>query len=92
MVADFARRVRSIAEVSGVRSRLSEGIAYVTVLLDKKPWDTEPRYRVYEAEAEIIGKYQTAEIDFRLINLAEYPEDQRPYLIPAADVVYSRGA
>ncbi len=90
MVSDFIVRIRDVPEISEVRSRVEHGIAYVTILFDSRPWDDEPRYRVYRAEGEIVGKYQTAAIDFRLINLSEYPEESRPFLIPNADIIYAR--
>jgi hypothetical protein len=90
LIRDLVSLLREIPEVQAARAKTEEDVAYVTTYLDQKPWDRELAYRVYEAELAAWRRHPDVAADFRLVNLAEYAEQQRPYLQNRGKLVYSR--
>ncbi|MBI2885936.1 MAG: hypothetical protein HYY02_01875 [Chloroflexi bacterium] len=91
LIRQFAILVETIPEVTAVFCELSDGGVCLTTILDSTPFDKQPRNRVYEAQLEILTVAAEPVLEFRLINLNEFDDDQRGTLIPYSAIpVYER--
>ncbi|MBM2826514.1 MAG: hypothetical protein HW403_578 [Dehalococcoidia bacterium] len=87
----FVIKVRSVKEVKKVLLMGKGEFAQIWTVLDAKPFDWDLRRRIFDIEGEILQASSKPFVEFRLINLAEVDEEQRPFLLPqAATVLYER--
>ena len=58
-----------------------EGVQIWTVI-DSEPFDTEPRYQIYDAELEASQVGSRPLVLFRLVDRREYGEENLSYVLP----------
>ncbi len=87
---DFADLLHDIPEVESVVSSLDEGVIHVWTYLDAGPFETSTRYRIYDAEEQILNRYPDTEIEFHLTNLAEYSSEMHEGLRKGDSLIYER--
>jgi hypothetical protein len=87
----FAARVSRLPQVQRVLLLPPDDVPRVWTLIKAKPFDDAARLQVYDAELEVLTSLPDARVDFRLINLNEYREDQVEGIIPAdAQILWQR--
>lgn len=86
----FVSLVKAIPAVRAVHLSFEGELAHIWTYLDARPFDTEVRYKIYEAEEEIIGQFSETDIDFHLVNLSEYPAEAQAIYQLEGDPVYQR--
>ena len=87
-MSKYLELVREIPEV--VEVRLS-GDDELYAILSATPHDDAPRYRVYQAEGEIMDLMEDQPYRFRLVNARELPEEGREeHICSFGDLVWQR--
>lgn len=89
--SEFASLLKDVPEVQSIVCSFDGPVTIVWTYLDGKPFDAATRYRIYEAEQQILRHHPGAEIDFQLVNLAEYSAELRSGLRASGSVFYERG-
>ena len=92
--ATWGRFVDSISEIPEV-SRVylddaSDEVTHIWTFLDREPFESAPRYRVYDVEEKAREKLEGQDLEFHLINTAEYPEGTVPDRAPGAVLLFER--
>jgi len=61
----------------------------IWTLLDRDPGNRETKRRIYAIEAEVLDSFPDAQVDFKVINLAEYSAPGLLH-IPSSQAIYQR--
>lgn len=74
LIKSFVRRVSGDPTLRVVRILVNNERGLVTTLIDEERFKEEPRFRVYDAEHEILAEWPDDEppYDFRLFNLGDF--------------------
>jgi len=86
-LSKYLELVKDIPEVLEVR--LSEDDTLCTII-SAKPFDDEPRYRVFEAEEAMMRCTKQQPFLFDLVNREELPEGASDHLSSLGDLVWKR--
>jgi hypothetical protein len=74
LVNGFVRRIATLTQVRQVRLE-GDGQAWrLWTLIQAEPFDRSAREPVYQAQFSSLQEHPAANVTFRLVNLAEYPE------------------
>jgi hypothetical protein len=89
-VHDFVERVREIAAVRRVAVAAEGDEINVCTIVDAEPQAPLGRNAVYTAELAAYDQHPDLTIDFRVVNVADFPARPIEQFIPAdANIVYS---
>lgn len=87
----FVELVRSLPQVRRVLLESSRTGTRLWTVIEAEPFDDSQRDPVYEAELRVLQGDEPVGVDFRLVNLAEFPPDGRATILPAtAATLYQR--
>lgn len=87
--SSFVREVSKIQAVKTVIQVRTESGMCIWTILDMEPENQELRYDIYDIEGRVLDHFPDVQVDFRLINLAEYPDPDSVH-IPSREVIYQR--
>ena len=85
----FAQRVSTIDAVKAVMSVRTHDGTRIWTILDRDPENRNLRDSIYDIEGEVLAEFRNVNVDFRLINLSEYPNPGTIQL-PSHKVIYQR--
>lgn len=87
----FVDSISEIPEVSRVYlDDASDEVTHIWTFLDRVPFESAPRYRVYDVEEKAREKLEGQDLEFHLINTAEYPEGAVSDRVPEAVLLFER--
>lgn len=85
----FAQKAARLQSVEAVIVRNTNSTVTIWTILDREPYKREIRDAVYDLEVEMLKQFSEAEVDFRLINTAEYNTLAELHL-PVGIILYKR--
>lgn len=89
----FRELISAIPEVESAYVEQKDDSIRIVTLIDQAPFESAPRYKVYEAEQEILHRFPGTLFDFELINLSEYPSEQRDQIVDRCELeIYRRSS
>ena len=95
LIKSFVRRVSGDPDVCVVQISVNNERRVVTTLIEAEPFNTEPPYRVYDAQHETLRNWPEDEppYEFRVFNLSDHESEvRRSELLqhPEAEILYQR--
>jgi hypothetical protein len=82
LAASFVEIVRRFPQVDRMLLETSSEAARVWTIIEAEPLDPAPREAIYEAELEALDRHPGVDVDFRLVNVAEYGDERLRDTLP----------
>lgn len=82
LVGEFIHIVSDLPHVRQVLLEATDVGPTVWTVIDAEPFKQDERDLVYDAELRVIERRPNLDVDFRLINVAEYGDEAEEGLLP----------
>lgn len=91
LVERYVRLVTMVPQVRRVLLEQTAGGPRIWTVISARPFDDAPRDALYQAELEVLQEEPLASMDFRLVNLDEFPLEAHASLLPPGAAVLLHG-
>jgi hypothetical protein len=72
LVSEFVRAMRQLPQARAVYLSFADDEPCITTFIDAEPFNRALRNPIYQAQAEVLRAHPGIDVDFRLVNLAEF--------------------